>query len=119
MKQISCLDAYELEFTKEGNVFRSEQVNEIEARLNTGDITDLLVMSHGWNNDMQEARALYEAFFAEFCKQLAAHPLAGRKLALLTVLWPSKKFADRDLIPGGGASVSDLAEEGFTKTVVA
>jgi hypothetical protein len=117
MKQISCLNAYELEFSKEGAVFKPEQIDEIEARLNQGDITDLLVMSHGWNNDMQDARQLYELFFGAFCKQLAAHPLADRKLALLTVLWPSKKFADRDLIPGGGASVSDLAEEGLSKAV--
>jgi hypothetical protein len=30
--------------------------------------------------------------------------LHGRKLAALCVFWPSKRFADADLIPGGGAA---------------
>src|SRR5262249_23882694 len=31
-------------------------------------------------------------------------PLAGRKIAALEIFWPSKKFTDSDLIPGGAAA---------------
>jgi hypothetical protein len=117
MRQIACLEAYEVEFTKEGEPFQPGQADELEQRLKAGGVTDLVVMSHGWNNDMAEARQLYDTFFASFCAQQTAHPLPGRKLILLTVLWPSKKFADRDLIPGGGASADGLAGEGLANAL--
>src|SRR5262249_40366182 len=37
--------------------------------------------------------------------------LSGRKFTLLTVLWPSKRFAEEDLIPGGAASVAAAPAE--------
>ncbi|PEG35213.1 hypothetical protein CQY20_22630 [Mycolicibacterium agri] len=72
-----------------------------------GEITDLVVMSHGWNNDMAQARELY----GSLAKQLRAvldenliPGLAERTIGLAGVLWPSKKFAEEDLIPGGAAA---------------
>ena len=65
-------------------------------------------MSHGWNNDMEEARALYQAFFSGVKKLLDQNAVPGlaRKFGVLGMLWPSKKFADEELIPGGAASVN-------------
>ena len=40
-----------------------------------------------------------------------APALAGRRIAVLGVLWPSKKFAEDDLIPGGGASLGGQIED--------
>ena len=64
------------------------------------------MIAHGWNNDMAEARALYaRAASASVGAVLAGTPPpAGRRIAVLGVLWPSKKFAERELIPGGGAA---------------
>ncbi|MBA3913625.1 MAG: hypothetical protein H0X25_07165, partial [Acidobacteriales bacterium] len=76
-------------------------------------ITDLAVMSHGWNNNIDEARELYSGFFAAVRGTLGAQPTLcsnGRQLAVIGVFWPSKKFADADLIPGGAAGLSDFAE---------
>ncbi|CAN5723318.1 alpha/beta hydrolase [soil metagenome] len=70
------------------------------------DTTDLIVMSHGWNNDSTAARALYQAFFANLA---AAKPdLPGRKLAIVGVIWPSKKFDQLIGVAGnpGGAGGS-------------
>lgn len=69
-------------------------------------VTDLLVISHGWNNDMAEARDLYKSILQSVRAELDSGkvPLGGRKFAVLAVLWPSKKFAERDLIPSGAAS---------------
>ena len=71
-------------------------------------LDDLVVVAHGWNNDMADARALYRDLLANVRRALdrgRAPGLAGRRIAVLGVLWPSKKFADEDLIPGGGASL--------------
>lgn len=72
-----------------------------------GAVTDLLVLSHGWNNDMAEARELYDRMLAALQACLVAgKPLLGeRRLGVLAVLWPSKKFAETSLIPGQAASV--------------
>lgn len=70
-------------------------------------ITDLFIISHGWNNDMAQARDLYRRFFAGVRQVVGSGQVsvADRKFAVLGVLWPSKKFADDELIPGGAASL--------------
>ena len=78
-------------------------------------VTDLLVVSHGWNNDDAEALALYTNLAASMAAVLAANEamrsaLTGRRLGLAGVLWPSKRFADAELIPGGAAGVGGREE---------
>jgi hypothetical protein len=75
--------------------------------------TDLIVISHGWNNDMDEAEALYTELLtnvANLIKEGKVAGLAGRTFAVLGVLWPSKKFADSELIPGNAAGVGDSVD---------
>ncbi|RTZ40011.1 hypothetical protein EKL30_17310 [Candidimonas sp. SYP-B2681] len=96
---------FDVEFTKDGNVFDNAQVDAVLTSL--PNFTDLLVVSHGWNNDMQEARLLYENFFKSVDQLLdikAVEGLAERKFGVIRLFWPSKKFADEDLLPGGGAA---------------
>jgi hypothetical protein len=69
--------------------------------------TDLVLISHGWNNDISEARQLYADFFAASSQVQASQKVAiDRTFAISAIFWPSKKFADSDLIPGGAASVA-------------
>jgi hypothetical protein len=107
----------EVQFDKAGAVFSpadpAPQAAELVAR---NGLTDLFVFSHGWNNDMADARALYTKFFRQARAVLdagAVPGLAGRAFGILAVLWPSKKFAEADLIPSGaagvGAAVGDAA----------
>jgi hypothetical protein len=98
---------FEVEYDKEGDASEPAQAKALKAALQPGDPTDLLVLSHGWNNDMAEARRLYEKFLISFRKRLdAGMPgTQGRKFAVLAVLWPSKKFADQELIPSGAAGL--------------
>ena len=75
-------------------------------------VTDLVVLSHGWNNDEAEAADLYGRLAASLAAMQASDswvtsPLAGRRLGLVGVFWPSKKFADEELIPGGAAGLGD------------
>lgn len=97
---------HELEFTKSGAVFAAAQETAILAAL--ANYTDLIVVSHGWNNDKADAKQLYDNLFASVEAVLLAKPgLATRKFGVVRIFWPSKKFADNDLIPGGGASVTE------------
>ena len=54
--------------------------------------TDLFVICHGWNNTQEDAENLYKELF----KNLAAvaPDLLSRKLAIVGIIWPSKKFTE-------------------------
>lgn len=54
--------------------------------------TELLVISHGWNNDQGAAEKLYKELFENFAN--VAPELLARKLAIIGIIWPSKKFTD-------------------------
>lgn len=104
---------FEVEFNKEGEVHDPAQVKAVKAALKPGEPTDLLVISHGWNNDMAEARDLYKDFLTSFRKHLdGGFPgMQTRKFAVMAVLWPSKKFAEKEYIPSGAAGTSALPDK--------
>jgi len=118
----------EIEFTRDGAVFDPQQLLAVEASL--GPVTDLFVLSHGWNNDKADASALYDELLGNIEKLLElrdlpsapqilqrfTQPLRGRTFAAVRIFWPSKKFTDADLIPGGGAA-SAQAERDNTAAV--
>ena len=95
----------ELEFAKDGSVVDPEQAAAVAGL--AASVTDLIVMSHGWNNNIDEARDLYRALTASMNTVLPSAPirLGGRSIGILGVLWPSKRFTDAELIPGGAAGL--------------
>ena len=54
---------FEVAFDKRGQVVNDGQVAALVAALPPDEVTDLFVMSHGWNNDIADARTLYDRFF--------------------------------------------------------
>lgn len=111
MGTISGFPYAELQFTKEAVIFDNNEVSALQKMLADGAITDLLVISHGWNNDLDDARSLYKALTGKLFKSLKEQA-TSKKFAVLGVLWPSKKFAEKELIAGGGAaSVGGKPEE--------
>src|SRR5262245_2601329 len=107
---------FPLEFTKDGAINKPDQLAALIDALTkpTGNqvVTDLLVLSHGWNNDIPEAEELYSTIgdhiTAVLPKQAAAcATVRGRRVAVCGILWPSKKFDDKSLIPGGAAAMRD------------
>ncbi|MEM6287909.1 MAG: hypothetical protein AAF845_12190 [Bacteroidota bacterium] len=96
---------FSLAFDRDANPTDPHEAQALRAHLRSDPPAHLVVVSHGWNNDMADARALYEALFRN---------VRGRDhtldLVVAGVFWPSKKMADRDLIPGGAASVGDGSE---------
>jgi hypothetical protein len=98
----------ELKFDRAGDTVDHRQIDAIRALRATA--RDLLVISHGWNNDEADAFNLYERLAASMSAVWASPAYAGSSIArpvLVGVFWPSKKFADADLIPGGAATVDD------------
>jgi hypothetical protein len=101
--------AFDLMYDTTGHlVDPSSQTQLTDWLANDGkETTDLVLISHGWNNDISEARQLYANFFAAVAQlQTSQNVAPGRKFAVGAIFWPSKKFADSDLIPGGAASVA-------------
>lgn len=69
--------------------------------------TDLIVISHGWNNDRNEAEELYRKLFENFVDVTANDPaIKPRKIAIIGVIWPSKKFNDFMTQPPRGSKVA-------------
>jgi pimeloyl-ACP methyl ester carboxylesterase len=121
MEQRSKFPYAELQFEKQAAIIDRADVDELIQRARSGAITDVLVVSHGWNNDIAQAATLYTELAALLRTALddnARHePLRARKFALLAIHWPSKRFAEKSLIPGGAAAVgtpirdNDVVEE--------
>jgi alpha/beta hydrolase fold len=106
MAEVAGFPYFELQFNKEGKIFDPNELQQAVTSISRGGITDLFVISHGWNNDMAEARALYRELLGRVREVIngGKAPTGTRKFAVLAVLWPSKKFADEELIPSGAAS---------------
>lgn len=110
-EQIGTLLTWPIEFGRDGNTLNSAQVTTLLQQAATA--TDLLVISHGWNNDEAEASALYSELLSHLSQQ--SPPTPGRRLIVLRVYWPSKRFADEELIPGGAASAGDPVQSVSTQ----
>jgi hypothetical protein len=106
MQDLNGFPYLEVEFDKLGEVHDQDQVKALTDFLATGGTSDLFVISHGWNNDMNEARGMYERFFARMREVMDSGKVAGintRTFAIMAVLWPSKKFADQEVIASSAA----------------
>jgi hypothetical protein len=66
---------------------------------------ELFVVSHGWNNSQEAAEELYRELFTHFA-EVAPDSVRNRKLAILGIIWPSKKFTDlvESAAKSGGAA---------------
>lgn len=106
----------EIQFNKEGAAADDNEVNQALHSISQGAFTDLFIVSHGWNNDMAEARNLYKKLFDCVNKVITDGSVPGlgaRKFGVLGVLWPSKKFAEEELIPSGAAGVNSAVTVNF------
>ncbi len=78
-------------------------------------VDDVIVISHGWNNDIDDARRLYTGFFGSLAAAWSAAGLTPADLArtgVVALYWPSKRFDESDLIPGGAAAIDDPTDYG-------
>lgn len=110
MTNYGLYPAFDLLYDTTGHLIDPSSQTQLTAWLASPDgssTTDLVFISHGWNNDISEARQLYSDFFAAVASVQKSQKIAqDRKFLVAAIFWPSKRFADSDLIPGGAASLS-------------
>ncbi len=103
---------WEVGFDERGTPNQGE-VNALLSELPGRDLTDLLVLAHGWNSDRGQARRLYQLYFQQVPGLLAQGGSQAR-VGTLGVVWPSKRWADEpeptgELAGGGAAGLGDAA----------
>ena len=107
MFEPSGFRAAEVQFDKDAKVVASTQA--VIDLATDNNITDLVIVSHGWNNDIAGARDLYTKIaksLRSVADAKAVPTLTGRGIGLAGLFWPSKKFSEYDLIPGGAAATA-------------
>jgi pimeloyl-ACP methyl ester carboxylesterase len=110
LTQFGGYPAFEVMYDTGGQLVAPSAEDEAVNYFGTGagkGITDIFVISHGWNNDIDEARTLYGNVFDSVKSVTASSPLPGRSFGVVALFWPSKKFADPSEIPGGAAGLAD------------
>jgi hypothetical protein len=125
MTEIAGLPFWEVTFDADGDPDagkRTAFLTELPAR----GITDLIVFSHGWNNDRRIALELCDRFFGTLAAQLQ-HVPAGRttSVGLAGILWPSQRWSDEPIpnfgapAPAGAPGAAALADRQPDGEVVA
>ncbi len=94
-----------IEFTKAGAPADPAQVTAALAMLDREQITDVILIAHGWNNDMPAAQRLFATLGDNLADLVPAGSTA--RPAVIGVLWPSVRWADDTDIAGGGVAVGD------------
>jgi hypothetical protein len=102
MNDIAGISYAAARFDKDGAALNKQEVKLPEGT------TDVIVASHGWNNAEEQAEQLYTELFTSFAA-VASDQLQNKKIAIVGVIWPSKKFTDvvdaavAEQARGGGA----------------
>jgi hypothetical protein len=106
----------QLPFDKDGNITAIGPIDGTHAREQllamAPQVDDLIVISHGWNNDVNDAQRLYDGFFKNVRAQWNAAGLTQQdsdRTGILAVYWPSKRFDEPGQVTGGAAGIGDPA----------
>jgi hypothetical protein len=98
---------WELRFDKDGRPASSAAIDTFLRETAAQGLTDLLVFSHGWNNDPKTARDLYLRFFTEVKKLLDNPQIPKRrqaKVGTAGVIWPSILLPDEEKAAASAAA---------------
>lgn len=97
----------EVRFDRAGAPVDLQDVVRARAVVRENQLTDVLILVHGWNNNMEVAGGLYSEILSSARPTLDGElkeTLAGRRFGAVGVFWPSMRYTDPALIPGGAAS---------------
>ncbi|WP_339128394.1 serine-threonine protein kinase [Streptomyces sp. f51] len=101
---VSVSPYWELTFDADGDADVRERDRWLEEVPRRG-VRDLIVFTHGWNNDRSAATSLFSQFFAPV-PELAP----SARLGYVGVVWPSMRFSDEpipDFPPSVAAAIAD------------
>jgi hypothetical protein len=107
--QLAGFPHWELRFDEAGRLVEPEDYERLSTELPQQQLTDLFILSHGWNNNQAHARAIYERFFGQMQSILQSQRLLRvreAKIGTVGILWPSMRWADEDVPFGEGGAAS-------------
>ena len=81
-----------LVFDKDGDIDK-QTMDDLMDAIRVDGVTDLVVFSHGWNNDEAAAKSLYGRWFG----LLAAQVDPGRKVGYVGIRWPAQLWRDEPI----------------------
>jgi hypothetical protein len=104
---IAGLPFWEITFDEQGDPDGSGNPQAIK-EIADKKLTDVVLFSHGWNNNHSVAMSLYQGWFAQLAPQLA-HAKGPVAVGLVGIFWPSQRWSDEPIpdfapSPGGGAA---------------
>ncbi|MBV9391948.1 MAG: hypothetical protein JOY96_08670 [Verrucomicrobia bacterium] len=100
-------DYHEVEFGPEGTIARRDQVDQVVNAIRQSQPSDIIFISHGWNNTHDDARGLYQNFFRVLKTRAdSGQPVnvSGRKFSILGALWPSVAISNQQGTASGQAA---------------
>ncbi|MCJ1962984.1 hypothetical protein [Novosphingobium mangrovi (ex Hu et al. 2023)] len=86
-----------LQFDKTGKMVDGQAMQTFADEIAASAATDVVIISHGWQNDFPVAQALYQTLWSNVLSELEAKGRDPSRIVLGGILWPAKKFdADYD-----------------------
>lgn len=76
---------------------------DLKNRIGAAGLTDLIIFSHGWNNDEAAAESLYERWFRLLAPQLDP----ARAVGFVGLRWPSQLWRDEPIPDFSGPAAHD------------
>lgn len=93
--QVAGFPYWEMAFDESGQPANPTETGQLLAELPGQALTDLFIMSHGWNNDTQAARNLYAHFFGQIRALIDGGQAPNTAaIGIVGVLWPAMRWAD-------------------------
>jgi len=83
-----------LQFDKDGDIDAAGAAHRLNAALSAGGAHDLVIISHGWRNDQNDAWALYSTLWSNTAARLVELGKDPTKYVIAGVSWPAIKFRD-------------------------
>ncbi len=103
-QQVAGFPFWEVRFDEQGRPVDSSAIDEFVSGVASEGLTDLWLISHGWNSSPETSRRLYARFLAEIRSVLdsgGASLNEGVRLGAAGIIWPAMRWADEE--PGAGA----------------
>ena len=102
------METWLIKFDKEGECTSPLTRQALVERLAQSGDTPVIVFSHGWNNDFDDATDLYRQFLLRLQEHIAANNPAMARPVFVGVLWPSIWLSfDSGLNIAGDAALSE------------
>jgi hypothetical protein len=113
METIQGFDFQAIEIDRHGKLKKG--ADELAAHVKSKNVSDVVLLCHGFRNDENDARALYTRFLKSFADNRTnaalAPKLSGRTFAIGGVFWPSMIFPEPNDSDGSAQSVDTSAAD--------